>query len=176
MGYTLVALALGLIPFTVQYFQLRTFYAFEDTRTPFFIQCAIAVTNITAAVIGVQLLLDDKRYSAVVLGASYSLAYLGGVVLSRSVLRRRLPTVRGAGVTLPLLAMLIAAAVSAGLGFGAITALAQLGDWQGPVYDAGRLVLAAAVMLPAYVGMARVLRIHEVTDVVRLIGSKLPGR
>ena len=35
MSYTLMTLALGIVPFTIQYFQLRTFYAFEDTRTPF---------------------------------------------------------------------------------------------------------------------------------------------
>ena len=49
MSLTLMALAVGLVPFTIQYLQLRTFYAFEDTRTPFFIQCVIAAVNITAA-------------------------------------------------------------------------------------------------------------------------------
>ena len=67
MSYTLMTLALGIVPFTVQYFQLRTFYAFEDTRTPFFLQCVIAATNIAAAVIGVRVLLDAEhlRFSGV---------------------------------------------------------------------------------------------------------------
>jgi putative peptidoglycan lipid II flippase len=38
------------------------------------------------------------------------------------------------------------------------------------------LVIAAIVMLPVYVGLARVLRIHEVTDVVGMVTSRLPGR
>lgn len=178
MAYTLMALALGLIPFTMQYFQLRTFYAFEDTRTPFFLQCVIAATNIAAAVVGVRVLLGEQhlRFSGVVLGGAYSLAYLVAVLMSRRVLARRVPRVHGAGVGLPLLAMIIAAVLGAGLAWGVLALLESVTDWSGPLTSAIKLVLAAIVMLPVYVGMARVLRIHEVTDVVSMVTSKLPGR
>jgi putative peptidoglycan lipid II flippase len=178
MAYTLIALALGLIPFTVQYFQLRTFYAFEDTRTPFFLQCVIAATNIAAAVIGVRVLLDEShlRFSGVVLGGAYSLAYLVAVLMSRRVLARRVPRVHGAGIGLPLLAMVIAAVVGAGLGLVVLTVIDSVIDWHGPLASAIQLVIAAIVMLPVYVGLARVLRIHEVTDVVGMVTSRLPGR
>ncbi|CAM5257214.1 lipid II flippase MurJ [Streptomyces violaceorubidus] len=36
MGYMLMAFGLGLIPYSVQYVVLRAFYAYEDTRTPFY--------------------------------------------------------------------------------------------------------------------------------------------
>jgi putative peptidoglycan lipid II flippase len=178
MGYTLIALALGLIPFTVQYFQLRTFYAFEDTRTPFFLQCVIAATNIAAAIVGVRVVLGEEhlRFSGVALGAAYSLAYLVAVLMSRRVLRRRVPRVSGSGVGLPLVAMVIAAAVGAGLGRLVLVLLDLVTDWDGPLASALQLAIAAAVMLPVYVGVARVLRIHEVTDVVSVVTSKLPGR
>ena len=116
MSYTLMTLALGIVPFTIQYFQLRTFYAFEDTRTPFFLQCVIAATNIAAAVIGVRVILDAAhlRFSGVVLGAAYALAYLVAVLMSRPVLRRKVPRVPGAGIGLPLLAMVIAAVLGVG--------------------------------------------------------------
>jgi putative peptidoglycan lipid II flippase len=177
MAYTLTALALGLIPFTIQYFQLRTFYAFEDTRTPFFVQCVIAATNIAAAVIGVRVLLDQDhlRFSGVVLGGAYSFTYLVAVLLSRRVLRRWVPAVHGAGIGLPLLAMVIAAAVGAGLGWGVLRLLDPVTDWEGPLASALQLVIAAAIMLPVYVGLARVLRIHEVIDVVGTVTSRLPG-
>jgi putative peptidoglycan lipid II flippase len=178
MSYTLMTLALGIVPFTVQYFQLRTFYAFEDTRTPFFLQCVIAATNIAAAVIGVRVLLDAEhlRFSGVVLGAAYSLAYLVAVLLSRSVLRRKVPRVHGAGIGLPLLAMVIAAVFAVAVGRGALWLLDFAVDWTGPLGSLLQLAVAAAVMLPVYAGIARVLRIHEVNDVVSLITSKLPGR
>ena len=178
MGYTLIALALGLIPFTVQYFQLRTFYAFEDTRTPFFLQCVIAATNIAAAIVGVRVVLGEEhlRFSGVALGAAYSLAYLVAVLMSRRVLARRVPRVSGSGVGLPLLAMVIAAVVGAGLGRLVLLLLDMVTDWHGPLTSALQLAIAAVVMLPVYVGVARVLRIHEVTDVVSVVTSKLPGR
>ncbi|TDD27842.1 murein biosynthesis integral membrane protein MurJ [Kribbella turkmenica] len=178
MSYTLVTLALGIVPFTVQYFQLRTFYAFEDTRTPFFLQCVIAATNIAAAVIGVRVLLDEEhlRFSGVVLGAAYALAYLVAVLLSRPVLRRKVPRVHGAGIGLPLLAMVIAAVVAAGAGRAALWLLDRAVDWSGPLGAILQLAVAAVVMLPVYAGIARVLRIHEVNDVVSLVTSKLPGR
>ncbi|TCC43460.1 murein biosynthesis integral membrane protein MurJ [Kribbella sindirgiensis] len=178
MSYTLMTLALGIVPFTVQYFQLRTFYAFEDTRTPFFLQCVIAATNIAAAVIGVRVLLDQAhlRFSGVVLGGAYALAYLVAVLISRPVLRRRVPRVPGAGIGLPLLAMVIAAVASAGAGRVALWLLSLVIDWSGPLGAVLQLGIAAVVMLPVYAGVSRVLRIHEVNDVVSMVTSKLPIR
>ncbi|NEA33369.1 murein biosynthesis integral membrane protein MurJ [Streptomyces sp. SID13031] len=178
MAYTLMTLALGIVPFTVQYFQLRTFYAFEDTRTPFFLQCVIAATNIAAATIGVRVLLDEEhlRYSGVVLGGAYSISYLVAVLMSRRVLARRVPRVAGAGVGLPLLAMVIAAVVGAGIARAILSVVESATDWSGPVGAVAQLAIAGIVMLPVYVAVARVLRIHEVTDVVSAVTSKLPGR
>ncbi len=178
MSYTLMTLALGLVPFTVQYFQLRTFYAFEDTRTPFFLQCLIAATNIAAAVIGVRVLLDAQhlRFSGVVLGAAYALTYLVAVLISRPVLRRRVPRVNGAGIGFPLLAMVIAAVLGAGVARAVLWLFEQVVDWSGPLAAVLQLAVAAIVMLPVYAGVARVLRIHEVNDVVAVVTSKLPGR
>jgi putative peptidoglycan lipid II flippase len=178
MSYTLMTLALGIVPFTVQYFQLRTFYAFEDTRTPFFLQCVIAATNIAAAVIGVRVLLDQAhlRFSGVVLGGAFALAYLVAVLISRPVLRRRVPRVPGAGIGLPLLAMVIAAVAGAGAGRVALWLLSLAIDWSGPLGAVLQLAVAAIVMLPVYAAVSRVLRIHEVNDVVSMVTSKLPIR
>jgi putative peptidoglycan lipid II flippase len=178
MSYTLMTLALGIVPFTVQYFQLRTFYAFEDTKTPFFLQCVIAATNIAAAVIGVRVLLDaeDLRFSGVVLGAAYALAYLVAVLISRPVLRRKVPRVPGAGIGLPLLAMVIAAVAGVGTARVVIWVLSLAIDWSGPLGAILELAIAAVVMLPVYAAVSRVLRIHEVNDVVSMVTSKLPVR
>ncbi|MGZ0149866.1 murein biosynthesis integral membrane protein MurJ [Kribbella sp. WER1] len=176
MSYTLMTLALGVVPFTIQYFQLRTFYAFEDTRTPFLLQCVIAATNIGAALFGVRVLLDDAhlRFSGVMLGAAYALAYLVAVLLSRPVLRRRVPRVPGAGIGLPLLAMVIAAVAGAGAGKIVLWVLGLAIDWSGPLGAILELAVAAIVMLPVYAAVSRVLRIHEVNDVVSMVTSKLP--
>jgi len=178
MAYTLVTLAFGVVPYTIQYFQLRTFYAFEDTRTPFFLQCVIAATNIAAALIGVRVLLDKEhlRFSGVMLGGAFALAYTVAVLISRPVLRRRVPRVAGAGIGLPLLAMVIAAALGAGAGRLVLWAVDQAVEFSGPIGALLQLAVAGIVLLPVYAGVARVLRIHEVNDVVSMITSKLPGR
>ena len=48
-----MALAVGLVPFTIQYLCLRAFYALEDNRTTFFLQCLIAGANVAFAVAAV---------------------------------------------------------------------------------------------------------------------------
>ena len=85
-----MALAVGLVPFTIQYICLRAFYALEDNRTTFFLQCLIAGANVGLGVATV-LLLDRPSLVATGLAASYSAAYLIGVVVSFRRLRRRLP-------------------------------------------------------------------------------------
>ena len=52
MSAALMALAIGLVPFTVQYI-LRAFYALEDTHTTFFLQCLIAGANVILGVAAV---------------------------------------------------------------------------------------------------------------------------
>ena len=78
VGGALMALAIGLVPFTVQYVCLRAFYALEDTRTTFFLQCLIASINVVLGVAAV-LLLDDPALVATGLALSYSAAYLIGL-------------------------------------------------------------------------------------------------
>ena len=90
MGGALMALAIGLVPFTVQYICLRAFYALEDTRTTFFLQCLIAGANVALGVAAV-LLLDNPALVATGLAFAYSVAYLIGLPVSFSRLRRKLP-------------------------------------------------------------------------------------
>ena len=48
---TLSLFGVGLFFFTLHYLMLRGFYALERTRTVFWVQCAVALTNIVAAVV-----------------------------------------------------------------------------------------------------------------------------
>ncbi len=175
MSLTLMALSLGLVPFTVQYFQLRTFYAFEDTRTPFLIQLVIAAVNITTAIVGVSLL-TDHRFNAVVLAGAYTVAYTVGVLFSRAVLRRRVPRVAGAGITLPAIAMGIAATVAAAVAWAVVFTIDRAGTFSGPLWAMVSLAIGGAIMLPVYAALARVLRIHEVNDLVQTVTRRLPVR
>ena len=100
--YTLYILSLslfgaGLVFFTVHYLVLRGFYALERNRTVFVIQCAVAATNVVAAVALVAS--TDAEHTAPALVAAYTASYVVGSVLSYVVLGRTLAgePVAGAG-------------------------------------------------------------------------------
>ena len=71
VGMALMAFAVGLVPFTIQYVCLRAFYALEDNRSTFFLQCLIAGSNVALALLAV-LLLDRPPLVATGLAAAYS--------------------------------------------------------------------------------------------------------
>jgi putative peptidoglycan lipid II flippase len=87
LGHMLQAFGLGLIPFSAQYLLLRGFYAFEDTRTPFFMAVWIATVDIALAT-ACHLLLP-ARWAVTGMAGAYSLSYLAGLALTARLLRRR---------------------------------------------------------------------------------------
>ena len=88
IGLVAAAFALGLPAFSAQYIALRGFYAFEDTRTPFYLQIAIAGDERRAGRWPLYAALP-LRWRMVGVAFAYSLTYIGGLALSTSVLRRR---------------------------------------------------------------------------------------
>ena len=89
---SLALFGIGLVFFTVHYLMLRGFYALEQNRTVFWIQCCIAITNVVAALLLVREATAARTSPALVI--AYGLSYLVGAVVSSTVLARRL---RGAG-------------------------------------------------------------------------------
>ncbi|MGF6940320.1 peptidoglycan biosynthesis protein MviN/MurJ (putative lipid II flippase) [Streptomyces auratus] len=88
IGYVLMAFGLALIPYSVQYVVLRGFYAYEDTRTPFFNTVIVAMVN--AAVSGLCFAVLSPRWAVAGMAASYGLAYAVGVGVAWRRLRKRL--------------------------------------------------------------------------------------
>lgn len=68
-----MAFGLGLIPYSVQYVVLRGFYAYEDTRTPFFNTVIVATVNAVAS--GLCFAVLSPRWAVAGIAASYGLAY-----------------------------------------------------------------------------------------------------
>lgn len=86
---TLVAFALGLFAFSAYLFTLRGFYAMQDTKTPFLLNCLENGLNIVLAValypsLGVQ-----------GLALSWSIAYIVAMVAALVAMRRRLGRLEG---------------------------------------------------------------------------------
>ncbi|MER7163116.1 murein biosynthesis integral membrane protein MurJ, partial [Streptomyces lydicus] len=87
-GHMLQAFGLGLIPFSAQYLLLRGFYAFEDTRTPFWTAFWISAVNVALAT-ACHLLLP-ARWSVTGMAAACAVAYGVGLLVTALLLRRRI--------------------------------------------------------------------------------------
>jgi len=171
MGYILMAFGLGLIPFSVQYVVLRGFYAYEDTRTPFYNTVIVAAVNAAASALCYFLL--PTRWIVAGMAASYGLAYAAGVGLAWKRLGKRLGgdldgrrVVRtytrlvGASIPAALLGGAAAYAITQALGSGMSGSVAALAG--------GGLVLIAVFYIAA-----KRMRIDELTAMVGMVRGRL---
>ncbi|MEV8392053.1 MULTISPECIES: murein biosynthesis integral membrane protein MurJ [unclassified Streptomyces] len=159
LGHMLQAFGLGLIPFSAQYLLLRAFYAFEDTRTPFFMAAWIASVNIALATVCHVLL--PARWAVTGMAAAYTLSYLAGLALTAAVLRRKLGGRLDDGeLRRTYMKLLFAAALAAGLGWATARACAATLD-TGTLPTAITLVAGTVTMTLGYLLSARLMRVDE---------------
>ena len=172
LGTTIIAFAPGVLMFSVHYMVLRGFYALEDTRTPFFIQCVVAAVNI-AFTIGLTMAVVPANV-APALALAYGCAYLVGGLLSLGVLSRRLGGLAGVAL-LGFIARAVAAAVPAAvLVWLAIAALGEVGlDADDKGDSLVLLAVGGLVGAVVYVVGARLMRITEVTRISSMLLSRV---
>ncbi|WP_436772108.1 murein biosynthesis integral membrane protein MurJ [Yinghuangia sp. YIM S09857] len=170
IGYMLMALGLGLIPFSAQYVLLRGFYAYEDTRTPFLNTVWVAAT--TAALSGLAYLVLPTKWAGVGMAGAYGAAYLVGVLLAARRLKTYLPDLDGRRVTRTYTRLIVAST------FGGVAAFAvarmctnALGDGFGGSLAAvlAGLVAMAVVFLVA----ASRMRIEELSAMTGMVKGRL---
>ena len=85
-GRTLTALVIGLVGFSLYFFALRSFYAVQDARTPFYVNTVENAINIVLAIILVG------RFGVVGLAVSYAAAYVVSAILTLILIRERFPS------------------------------------------------------------------------------------
>ncbi|MFD4119458.1 murein biosynthesis integral membrane protein MurJ [Streptomyces niveus] len=171
MGYMLMAFGLGLIPFSVQYVVLRAFYAYEDTRTPFYNTVIVAAVNAAASAVCFVVL--PSRWAVVGMAASYGLAYAVGVGIAW----RRLKKVLGGDLdgshVLRTYARLCLASVPGTIAAGAAAyfVLEKLGSEVLGSFTA--LAVGGIVLLGGFFVVARKLRIEEMNALVGMVRGRL---
>ncbi|MFE5402352.1 murein biosynthesis integral membrane protein MurJ [Streptomyces sp. NPDC056580] len=171
MGYMLMAFGLGLIPYSVQYVVLRAFYAYEDTRTPFYNTVIVAAVN--AAASGLCYFLLPARWAVAGMAAAYGLAYAIGVGVAWRRLRKRLGGDLDGSRVLRTYARLGIASVPAALLSGA--ACYGIGHTlgQGVVGSFAALVAGGVVLLGVFFVSARRMRIEELNSLVGMVRGRL---
>ncbi|MBO1336784.1 murein biosynthesis integral membrane protein MurJ [Streptomyces sp. VRA16 Mangrove soil] len=171
MGFILMAFGLGLIPYSVQYVVLRGFYAYEDTRTPFYNTVIVAAVN--AAASAVCYLILPARWAVVGMALSYGLAYAIGVGVAWRRLRNRLGgDLDGANVVRTYarlcLASVPATVIGGGIGYAVTEALGH-----GVVGSIAALVVGSAALLGVFYVAARKMRIEELNSLVGMVRGRL---
>ncbi|MEN8649841.1 murein biosynthesis integral membrane protein MurJ [Streptomyces sp. 21So2-11] len=171
MGFILMAFALGLIPYSVQYVVLRGFYAYEDTRTPFYNTVIVAAVNAAASALCYLLL--PAQWAVVGMAASYGLAYAIGVGVAWRRLRNRLggdldgthilrTYARLAGASVP------AAVIGGAAAFGIMHVMGS--DALGSLVA---LLVGGILLLGIFFVAAKRMRIEELNAMVGMVRGRL---
>ncbi|MEU6538861.1 murein biosynthesis integral membrane protein MurJ [Streptomyces sp. NPDC047000] len=171
MGYMLMAFGLGLIPYSVQYVVLRAFYAYEDTRTPFYNTVIVAAVNAGASAACYFLL--PARWAVAGMAASYGVAYAIGVGVAWKRLRQRLGgDLDGARVIRTYARLCIASVPAALLSGAACYGIAHVLG-QGAVGSFAALLAGGALLLGVFFVAARRMRIEELNSLVGMVRGRL---
>ncbi len=170
---TLSLFGAGVVFFTIHYLMLRGFYALEQTRTVFWIQCAVGLTNVVAALVLVGLTDDEHTAPALVL--AYTASYVVGSVVSYSVLRRRLGGLETPALAGFLVVLLIITAGTTAVAFGVGLGVHSLTDrphWTIAAAQGAGITFVAVVV---FLWLARRMRLREVTSVTDQVRQRIPG-
>jgi len=148
----------------------RVFYAYEDARSLFWVQVAMAAV-VAAGAVGSRLVLPPEWWVTGI-AAAMSLSHVVGTVLAIAGLRRRLHHLGTARVLRLYVRAGLAAAIAAGVGWALVTGVGALPDDAADVAVVPGMLRAGlvcagvgAVMLGIYVGLLRLMRVTELADV-----------
>jgi putative peptidoglycan lipid II flippase len=148
----LAGLALGLVGYSIYLFALRGFYAHQDTRTPFVINCFQNVLNIILA------FALSSAFDVLGLGIAFSVSYVIAAIAALYVLKVKVRGFSALEVLLGL-ARLVIAAASMGIVMWVVLRPIGANSGGGALV---KLVVGSAVGVLTYIGALTVLRAPEV--------------
>ncbi|WP_052440801.1 murein biosynthesis integral membrane protein MurJ, partial [Streptacidiphilus anmyonensis] len=170
VGYMVSAFALGLIPFSAQYVLLRGFYAYEDTRTPFYNTVWVAVTQ--ALLSAACYLVLPAKWAVTGMAFVYGAAYVVGLMVAVPRLRRRIGDLDGARIKRTY-AKLIGANVLPAVAGAAISlaVLQTLGE--GRTGGIAAVVVGGLVQLGLFLVVAKRMRVEELNSLLAMVRAKI---
>ena len=159
--------AVGLTGYAVVKIGSPTFYALGESRTPVMVTAGSVVTNVVLNVV----LVREIGYVGLALGTSLT-ALLNGVVLL-ALLRRRLGGLGGSHLASVLVRVALAAAVMGVTAWSVDRTIAASWPAGGFLTLLGRVGGAIAVALAVLAAAAYVLRLAELTEVIRMVAGRV---
>ncbi|MGH3414553.1 MAG: murein biosynthesis integral membrane protein MurJ [Marmoricola sp.] len=170
---TMSLFALALVFFTTHYLMLRGFYALEQTRRVFLIQCAVAATNIVLALVLARGASSSQVAPRLVV--AYTAAYVVGAMLSALQLSGAVGGLDGGRTLRFLVRMVITVGVATGLAWLTGQGIGSVLSGTDKAEVLARLVVTGLVDVVVVLVLARLLRIREVTEVTTLLRRRLAG-
>lgn len=160
----MVPMMLGLLPFGWLYLVQRVYYAYEDAKTPFYLQVVVTVVatvaNLVAAVV-------PPERTGVVVGLGQTLSNTVAAVVGLWLLRRRLGSLHLRSTTQLYVRLAIASVVATVPTVAVVWVLRQVlpQDANGHLTWASSVVVVViglAVLFPVALAVAHALRVREV--------------
>lgn len=170
VGTVLTAMAVGLVAFSSHHMVLRGFYAYEDTKTPLFLQMVIIGTSSSLAVVAAFVL--PPQWVTVGAAAGNAIGYWVGYSVSLQVIRRRLGGIEGRKLAVTYARTFAAAALAGMVAYGVArltTTLLGTNPWS----SLAAVAAGGTVMLVVYLVVAKFLRVAEVQEILGMVRGKL---
>lgn len=166
----LLVSALGLIPFAVSQLFTFAFYALPDTRTPALVNIPVVALRVLVQV-GLFLLFSPA-FTAAGLMLGNAVSYVAAAVLSAWLLRGRVGRIGMGGIMSTFGKVLLAALGATLVGLVVVNLLP--GDaTPGRGEALLRLIVGGAAIGASYVGLALLLRVREINQVVGMVRRRL---
>ena len=182
MAGPLIALGVGL-PFASAYLIIqRTFYAFEDGKSPFIFMLFAMGIQAIGVIIGAKLLPPTEWTTMI--GTVGAISYILPIPILYVMLRKRFENnIDGLRIAISYIKSISAAATAMFIGVTARDSIyqlvgAQIGAVDGHmnwIQAVACAALLAIVTFIVYVGMLRLLRSEEFDEAIALIYSRIPG-
>ena len=170
LGSVASMFALGLPAFSLFYVLLRSYYAQENTKTPFMINLGFNALHIVIGFSLFSLLPEGMQVAGLALG--YSLSYVITCSLTWYRVGKRVPEIRKNG-HLRLLTRVIVASVISAMASYLLVRLAVTNQTELSALRIGAAIgIFAGSFSLIYLGLAKVLRISEVSAVLALVRRK----
>ncbi|MEV4491223.1 murein biosynthesis integral membrane protein MurJ [Micromonospora coxensis] len=167
----LLVAAVGLVPFAISQLFTFAFYALPDTRTPALVNIPVVALRV-ALQIGLYLVFSTT-FAAAGMMLGNAISYLAAAVISAMLLRPRVGRIGLGGIMRTLGKVLVASLGAALVGLLVVALLPGDREDLSWLAAAAQLVIGGAVIGGTYLGLAMVLRIGEITEVVGMVRRRL---
>jgi putative peptidoglycan lipid II flippase len=171
LAYMLMAFSLGLIPYSAQFVMLRGFYAYEDTRTPFFISLWIGVINAALAYLSF-VLLGHTPWAVAGMCAAYSISYLIGAGITARRVQSRVGSFDGRRVMRVHIKLCVAGALAAAIG-GPVGIYVTDLRGAGTIGALAGFVVGGLLFIAVFIVAARKMRVQELNSLLGTVKARL---